>query len=149
MSTFGYAGGVISYSVMGYWDPFIQMKEGDVLAIFRFQSQEVVVPFEVSAAPVGESSTTACPVRWPSLLPLERRVEGVPYRKDFFHLSGKGLKKTREGISQVLRERLDMTAFVCVFSARSGSHRSDQPGCRRPETQVNRVRPRKAPIFKK
>ena len=51
------AGGVIPYSDMGYWDPLIQIKGSDVLAIFRFLPEERVDPVEISAALSEESST--------------------------------------------------------------------------------------------
>jgi ribulose-bisphosphate carboxylase large chain len=53
---------------MGYWDPLVQIKDTDVLALFRFQPQEGVDPIEVSAALAGESSTATWTVVWTDLL---------------------------------------------------------------------------------
>ena len=53
---------------MGYWYPLIQIKDNDVLALFRFQPQEGVDPVEISAALAGESSTATWTVVWMDLL---------------------------------------------------------------------------------
>ena len=56
------------YSDMGYWDPLVQIKDTDVLALFRFQPQQRVDPVEVSAALARESSTVTWTVVWTDLL---------------------------------------------------------------------------------
>merc|ERR1719213_368658 len=63
-----YAGGVIPYSDMGYWDPLIQIRETDLLALFRMTPQEGVDSIEAAAALAGESSTATWTVVWTDLL---------------------------------------------------------------------------------
>nr|QLI62619.1 ribulose-1,5-bisphosphate carboxylase/oxygenase large subunit [Gelidiella fanii]QLI62620.1 ribulose-1,5-bisphosphate carboxylase/oxygenase large subunit [Gelidiella fanii]QLI62621.1 ribulose-1,5-bisphosphate carboxylase/oxygenase large subunit [Gelidiella fanii]QLI62622.1 ribulose-1,5-bisphosphate carboxylase/oxygenase large subunit [Gelidiella fanii]QLI62623.1 ribulose-1,5-bisphosphate carboxylase/oxygenase large subunit [Gelidiella fanii] len=63
-----YESGVIPYAKMGYWDPDYQVKETDVLALFRVSPQPGVDPVEASAAVAGESSTATWTVVWTDLL---------------------------------------------------------------------------------
>jgi ribulose-bisphosphate carboxylase large chain len=52
-----YESGVIPYAKMGYWDPDYQIKETDLLALFRCTPQPGVDPVEAAEALAGESST--------------------------------------------------------------------------------------------
>lgn len=52
-----YKPGVLKYQQMGYWAPDYEVKETDVIAVFRFKPQEGVDPIEAAAAVAGESST--------------------------------------------------------------------------------------------
>jgi len=52
-----YESGVIPYAKMGYWDADYNVKETDLLALFRITPQPGVDPVEAAAAVAGESST--------------------------------------------------------------------------------------------
>nr|YP_009398428.1 ribulose-1,5-bisphosphate carboxylase/oxygenase large subunit [Lophocladia kuetzingii]ARW67614.1 ribulose-1,5-bisphosphate carboxylase/oxygenase large subunit [Lophocladia kuetzingii] len=80
-----YESGVIPYAKMGYWDPNYEIKDTDILALFRVTPQPGVDPIEASAAVAGESSTATWTVVWTDLLTacdLYRakayKVDGVP-----------------------------------------------------------------------
>ena len=59
-----YSAGVIPYKKMGYWDPDYDIKETDVLAMFRMTPQDGVEADECAAAVAGESSTATWTVVW-------------------------------------------------------------------------------------
>jgi ribulose-bisphosphate carboxylase large chain len=59
-----YDAGVLKYKQMGYWQPDYQVKETDVVALFRITPQEGVDPDEAAAAVAGESSTATWTVVW-------------------------------------------------------------------------------------
>jgi ribulose-bisphosphate carboxylase large chain len=63
-----YESGVIPYAKMGYWDAAYQIKETDLLALFRVTPQPGVDPVEAAAAVAGESSTATWTVVWTDLL---------------------------------------------------------------------------------
>ena len=52
---------------MGYWDPPIQIKESDVLAIFRFRPQEDVDTIEFLAALAEKTLTAAWTLLWTNI----------------------------------------------------------------------------------
>ena len=63
-----YESGVIPYAKMGYWDADYNVKDTDVLALFRITPQPGVDPVEAAAAVAGESSTATWTVVWTDLL---------------------------------------------------------------------------------
>merc|ERR1719160_95344 len=56
------------YAKMGYWDAEYNVKETDVLALFRCTPQIGLDPIEAAAALAGESSTATWTVVWTDLL---------------------------------------------------------------------------------
>ena len=52
-----YESGVIPYAKMGYWDPSYQVRETDLLALFRMTLEEGVDSVEAAVALAGKSST--------------------------------------------------------------------------------------------
>merc|ERR1712048_1059883 len=60
--------GVMPYAKMGYWDAEYNVKETDVLALFRCTPQIGLDPIEAAAALAGESSTATWTVVWTDLL---------------------------------------------------------------------------------
>jgi ribulose-bisphosphate carboxylase large chain len=77
-----YESGVIPYAKMGYWDADYQIKETDVLAMFRMTPQKGVDPVECAAAIAGESSTATWTVVWTDLLTACDRYRAKAYRVD-------------------------------------------------------------------
>ena len=82
---------MIPYAKMGYWDPNYEIRDTDVLALFRMAPQEGVDAVEAAAAIAGESSTATWAVVWADLLTacdLYRakayRVNPVPKVEDSF-----------------------------------------------------------------
>ncbi|PMR66919.1 form I ribulose bisphosphate carboxylase large subunit [Halomonas heilongjiangensis] len=59
-----YTPGVIPYKQMGYWEPDYDVKDTDVVAVFRITPQAGVDPEEAAAAVAGESSTATWTVVW-------------------------------------------------------------------------------------
>ncbi|EPC03738.1 ribulose bisophosphate carboxylase [Litchfieldella anticariensis FP35 = DSM 16096] len=59
-----YTPGVIPYKQMGYWEPDYEVKDTDVIAVFRITPQLGVDPEEAAAAVAGESSTATWTVVW-------------------------------------------------------------------------------------
>ncbi|MCC5809483.1 MAG: form I ribulose bisphosphate carboxylase large subunit [Ectothiorhodospiraceae bacterium] len=59
-----YTPGVIPYKQMGYWNPDYEVKDTDVVAVFRITPQRGVDPEEAAAAVAGESSTATWTVVW-------------------------------------------------------------------------------------
>nr|AAR83713.1 ribulose-1,5-bisphosphate carboxylase/oxygenase large subunit [Colpomenia durvillei]AAR83714.1 ribulose-1,5-bisphosphate carboxylase/oxygenase large subunit [Colpomenia phaeodactyla]BAA86079.1 ribulose-1,5-bisphosphate carboxylase/oxygenase large subunit [Dactylosiphon bullosus]BAA86080.1 ribulose-1,5-bisphosphate carboxylase/oxygenase large subunit [Colpomenia phaeodactyla] len=86
-----YESGVIPYAKMGYWDADYNVKETDILALFRITPQPGVDPVEAAAAVAGESSTATWTVVWTDLLTAcdiyrakAYRVDPVPGTSDQF-----------------------------------------------------------------
>jgi ribulose-bisphosphate carboxylase large chain len=86
-----YESGVIPYAKMGYWDANYNVKETDVLALFRITPQPGVDPVEAAAAVAGESSTATWTIVWTDLLTAcdiyrakAYRVDSVPSSSDQF-----------------------------------------------------------------
>jgi ribulose-bisphosphate carboxylase large chain len=76
---------------MGYWDPDYEIKETDLLALFRCMPQHGVDPVEAAAALAGESSTATWTVVWTDLLTAcdiyrakAYRVDAVPGSEDSY-----------------------------------------------------------------
>ena len=59
-----YKSGVIPYKKMGYWEPDYEIKETDVLAMFRIRSQKGVEADECAESVAGESSTATWSAVW-------------------------------------------------------------------------------------
>jgi ribulose-bisphosphate carboxylase large chain len=77
-----YESGVIPYAKMGYWNPDYQVKDTDVLALFRVTPQPGVDPIEAAAAVAGESSTATWTVVWTDLLTAADLYRAKAYRVD-------------------------------------------------------------------
>ena len=74
--------GVQSYAGMGYWNPDYEVKETDVLAVFRIAPQDGVDPIEAAAAVAGESSTATWTVVWTDRLTANSHYQAKAYRVD-------------------------------------------------------------------
>ncbi|MCY0880754.1 MAG: ribulose-bisphosphate carboxylase large subunit, partial [Firmicutes bacterium] len=59
-----WAGGVIPYREMGYWNADYEPSETDIICAFRMVPQDGVDPEEAAAAVAGESSTATWTVVW-------------------------------------------------------------------------------------
>ena len=77
-----YQAGVLKYAQMGYWDPGYEVKDTDVLAVFRITPQDGVDPIEAAAAVAGESSTATWTVVWTDLLTASDKYRAKAYRID-------------------------------------------------------------------
>jgi len=77
-----YEAGVLPYAKMGYWDPYYQIKDTDVLALFRCTPQSGIDPIESAAAVAGESSTATWTVVWTDLLTACDLYRAKAYRVD-------------------------------------------------------------------
>lgn len=77
-----YESGVIPYAKMGYWNPDYQVKDTDVLALFRVTPQPGVDPIEAAAAVAGESSTATWTVVWTDLLTAADLYRAKAYKVD-------------------------------------------------------------------
>src|SRR5262250_3388549 len=77
-----YKPGVIPYATMGYWEPDYQVKDTDILAMFRVTPQPGVDPIEASAAVAGESSTATWTVVWTDRLTAAEKYRAKCYRID-------------------------------------------------------------------
>jgi len=77
-----YESGVIPYAKMGYWDADYNVKETDLLALFRITPQPGVDPVEAAAAVAGESSTATWTVVWTDLLTACDIYRAKAYRVD-------------------------------------------------------------------
>ncbi len=77
-----YQAGVLKYAQMGYWDPDYEIKETDLLAVFRITPQEGVDPIEAAAAVAGESSTATWTVVWTDRLTACDKYRAKAYRID-------------------------------------------------------------------
>jgi len=98
-----YESGVIPYAKMGYWDADYNIKDTDVLAMFRMTPQKGVDPVECAAAIAGESSTATWTVVWTDLLTacdLYRakayRVDTVPGAADASAAGGYAVEQSEE-----------------------------------------------------
>merc|ERR1711959_301650 len=74
--------GVMPYAKMGYWDAEYNVKETDVLALFRCTPQIGLDPIEAAAALAGESSTATWTVVWTDLLTSCDLYRAKAYRVD-------------------------------------------------------------------
>ncbi|HQV15726.1 MAG TPA: ribulose-bisphosphate carboxylase large subunit, partial [Denitromonas sp.] len=77
-----YQAGVLKYAQMGYWDPGYEVKDTDVLAVFRITPQDGVDPIEAAAAVAGESSTATWTVVWTDRLTASDKYRAKAYRID-------------------------------------------------------------------
>src|SRR5215471_12539254 len=77
-----YKPGVIPYATMGYWEPDYQVKDTDILAMFRVTPQPEVDPIEAAAAVAGESSTATWTVVWTDRLTDAPNYRAKAYRVD-------------------------------------------------------------------
>ncbi|WP_207459783.1 form I ribulose bisphosphate carboxylase large subunit [Azospirillum sp. SYSU D00513] len=77
-----YKPGVLKYRQMGYWVPDYEIKETDVLAVFRITPQDGVDPEEAAAAVAGESSTATWTVVWTDRLTDCEYYRAKAYRVD-------------------------------------------------------------------
>ena len=87
-----YKSGVIPYKKMGYWEPDYQIKETDVLAMFRMTPQAGVEADECAAAVAGESSTATWTVVWTDRLTACELYRAKSYRVDLVPNTGPGTK---------------------------------------------------------
>ena len=85
-----YKSGVIPYKKMGYWDPDYDIKETDVLAMFRMTPQDGVEADECAAAVAGESSTATWTVVWTDRLTACEMYRAKAYRVDLVPNTGPG-----------------------------------------------------------
>jgi ribulose-bisphosphate carboxylase large chain len=85
-----YKAGVLKYQQMGYWQPDYELKETDVVAVFRFTPQEGVDPEEAAAAVAGESSTATWTVVWTDRLTASDSYRAKAYRVDAVPNTGPG-----------------------------------------------------------
>src|SRR5579883_2169884 len=77
-----YKSGVIPYATMGYWEPDYQVKDTDILAMFRVTPQPGVDPIEAAAAVAGESSTATWTVVWTDRLTAAEKYRAKCFRVD-------------------------------------------------------------------
>ena len=75
-----YKPGVLKYAQMGYWDNDYELKDTDVLALFRVTPQDGVDPIEAAAAVAGESSTATWTVVWTDRLTACEAYRAKAYR---------------------------------------------------------------------
>jgi ribulose-bisphosphate carboxylase large chain len=85
-----YKAGVLKYQQMGYWQPDYEVKETDVVAVFRFTTQEGVDPIEAAAAVAGESSTATWTVVWTDRLTASDNYRAKAYRVEPVPNTGPG-----------------------------------------------------------
>ena len=85
-----YKAGVLKYKQMGYWDPDYEVKDTDVVALFRFTPQEGVDPEEAASAVAGESSTATWTVVWTDRLTATDTYRAKAYRVDPVPNTGPG-----------------------------------------------------------
>src|SRR5579883_1046278 len=85
-----YKSGVIPYATMGYWEPDYQVKDTDILAMFRVTPQPGVDPIEAAAAVAGESSTATWTVVWTDRLTACEIYRAKCYRVDPVPNTGPG-----------------------------------------------------------
>jgi len=91
-----YKSGVIPYKKMGYWEPDYEIKETDVLAMFRITPQKGVEPDECAAAVAGESSTATWTVVWTDRLTACEMYRAKAYRVDPVPNTGEGTKTEQQ-----------------------------------------------------
>ncbi|HEY7229844.1 MAG TPA: ribulose-bisphosphate carboxylase large subunit [Pseudolabrys sp.] len=85
-----YKSGVIPYATMGYWEPDYEVKDTDILAMFRVTPQPGVDPIEAAAAVAGESSTATWTVVWTDRLTACEIYRAKAYRVDPVPNTGPG-----------------------------------------------------------
>ncbi len=91
-----YKPGVLKYQQMGYWQPDYEVKETDVIAVFRFSVQDGVDPVEAAAAVAGESSTATWTVVWTDRLTASENYRAKAYRVDEVPNTGPGTKTEQQ-----------------------------------------------------
>ena len=91
-----YKSGVIPYKKMGYWEPDYEIKDTDVLAMFRITPQKGVEPDECAAAVAGESSTATWTVVWTDRLTACEMYRAKAYRVDPVPNTGEGTKTEQQ-----------------------------------------------------
>jgi ribulose-bisphosphate carboxylase large chain len=91
-----YKSGVIPYARMGYWEPDYQVKDTDVLAMFRITPQLGVEPIEAAAAVAGESSTATWTVVWTDRLTDAPNYRAKAFRVDPVPNTGPGTKTEQQ-----------------------------------------------------
>jgi len=91
-----YKSGVIPYKQMGYWEPDYDIKETDVLAMFRITPQPGVEADECAAAVAGESSTATWTVVWTDRLTACEMYRAKAYRVDPVPNTGPGTKTEQQ-----------------------------------------------------
>src|SRR5665647_1258435 len=99
-----YKSGVIPYKKMGYWDPDYQIKETDVLAMFRMTPQAGVEADECAAAVAGESSTATWTVVWTDRLTACEMYRAKAYRVDPVPNTGPGTKTEQQYFAYIAYE---------------------------------------------
>src|SRR6516225_6917243 len=77
-----YKAGVLKYAQMGYWNGDYELKDTDLIALFRITPQEGVDPVEAAAAVAGESSTATWTVVWTDRLTACELYRAKAYRVD-------------------------------------------------------------------
>jgi ribulose-bisphosphate carboxylase large chain len=91
-----YAAGVLKYKQMGYWQPDYQVKETDLVAMFRITPQEGVDADEAAAAVAGESSTATWTVVWTDRLTACELYRAKAYRVDPVPNTGPGTQTPQQ-----------------------------------------------------
>ena len=91
-----YASGVLKYKQMGYWQPDYQVKETDLVAMFRVTPQEGVDADEAAAAVAGESSTATWTVVWTDRLTACELYRAKAFRVDPVPNTGPGTKTEQQ-----------------------------------------------------
>jgi ribulose-bisphosphate carboxylase large chain len=91
-----YKAGVLPYKKMGYWEPAYQVKDTDVVALFRVTPQPGVDPEEAAAAIAGESSTATWTVVWTDRLTACELYRAKAYRCDPVPNTGPGTKTEQQ-----------------------------------------------------
>ena len=109
--------GVLKYKQMGYWEPDYEVKETDVIALFRFVPQEGVDPEEAASAVAGESSTATWTVVWTDRLTATEayRAKALPRKR--CRTPGQG--QTEQQISRI--------SPTISTSSRKGRSRTSPP----------------------
>ena len=115
-----YKSGVIPYKKMGYWDPDYDIKETDVLAMFRMTPQDGVEADECAAAVAGESSTATWTVVWTDRLTACEMYRAKAYRVDLVPNTGPGTSTEAQyfvsAITVIVQQMLGgfhRTRFAC------------------------------------
>ncbi|CAH9017861.1 ribulose-bisphosphate carboxylase large subunit [Candidatus Nitrosacidococcus sp. I8] len=87
-----YKSGVIPYKNMGYWEPSYQVKDTDIVAMFRITPQTGIEAEEAAAAVAGESSTATWTVVWTDRLTACELYRAKAFRVDQVPNTGEGTK---------------------------------------------------------
>ncbi|MDN5862893.1 MAG: ribulose-bisphosphate carboxylase large subunit [Salinisphaera sp.] len=91
-----YKPGVIPYAKMGFWEPDYQVKDTDILALFRITTQQGVEPEEAAAAVAGESSCATWTVVWSDRLTNCEQYRAKAYRIDPVPGTGEGTQTEQQ-----------------------------------------------------